>query len=471
MGSNNSLRAVSARISFLRRVALTCAIALVTTVGVAMSAVPAAADSWPTDPSNPATPVTVSADGLPTVQINGVVWSQTVVGDIVYAGGNFSSARPPGAAAGVAEMARSNLVAYNINTGELTAFAPAVNGQVRSVAASPDGSRLYIGGTFTSVDGQTRNRIAAFDVATGQLVANFAPPVNYDVYSVVATNSTVFAGGDFQSVGTRDRGYLASFDAASGALLGLGTRRPLGARCGRSRSTPTGRSWRSAGQFTTLNGSGNPGYGLGMVDTTTGASLPMAVNAVVRNGGTGGRDHLAQQRRHNVYGGGYTFGTGGTLEGIFGASWDGGTVKFVNDCHGDTYSVHPQGNAVYAAGHAHFCGNVGGFPETSPRSFYRGLAFSKTATGTAMPDRYGYASFTGQPSSPPLAWYPSIAAGTFTGMNQGPWSVAGNDDYIVFAGEFTKVNNKPQQGLVRFAEEGAVAELAGPDDCSTPRTR
>ena len=43
----------------------------------------AAADSWPTDPANPATPVTVSADGLPTAQINGVVWSQTVVGDIV----------------------------------------------------------------------------------------------------------------------------------------------------------------------------------------------------------------------------------------------------------------------------------------------------------------------------------------------------------------------------------------------------
>ena len=32
-------------------------------------------------------------------------------------------------------------------------------------------------------------------------------------------------------------------------------------------------------QFTTLNGSGNPGYGLGMVDATSGASLPMSVNS------------------------------------------------------------------------------------------------------------------------------------------------------------------------------------------------
>ena len=111
--------------------------------------------------------MTVSADGLPTAQINGVVWSQIVANDIVYAGGNFSSARPPGAAAGTGETPRSNLVAYNINTGELTSFAPVVNGQVRSVTASPDKSRLYIGGTFTSVDGQTRNRIAAFDLGVG----------------------------------------------------------------------------------------------------------------------------------------------------------------------------------------------------------------------------------------------------------------------------------------------------------------
>ena len=47
------------------------------------------------------TPATVSADGLPTVQINGVVWQQALVGDTVYAGGEFSNARPAGAAAGV----------------------------------------------------------------------------------------------------------------------------------------------------------------------------------------------------------------------------------------------------------------------------------------------------------------------------------------------------------------------------------
>ena len=40
------------------------------------------------------TPATVSADGLPTTQINGVAWSQVVVGNTVYVGGEFTSARP-----------------------------------------------------------------------------------------------------------------------------------------------------------------------------------------------------------------------------------------------------------------------------------------------------------------------------------------------------------------------------------------
>ena len=43
---------------------------------------------------------TVTADALPTVQIDGVVWSQAVVGNTVYAGGRFNNARPAGAAGG-----------------------------------------------------------------------------------------------------------------------------------------------------------------------------------------------------------------------------------------------------------------------------------------------------------------------------------------------------------------------------------
>ena len=62
---------------------------------------------------------TVSADALPTVQVNGVVWDQAVVGNTVYAVGQFSTARPAGSAPGQNEVPRSNALAYDISTGEL----------------------------------------------------------------------------------------------------------------------------------------------------------------------------------------------------------------------------------------------------------------------------------------------------------------------------------------------------------------
>ena len=110
--------------------AISIAAVSVVTGGTNASAAPA--------PLLPLPPDMVSADALPTVQIDGVVWSQAVVGNTVYAGGRFNNARPAGAAAGTNLTPRGNLLAYDITTGNLvTSFAPSLNGQVMSVAASP----------------------------------------------------------------------------------------------------------------------------------------------------------------------------------------------------------------------------------------------------------------------------------------------------------------------------------------------
>ena len=136
---------------------------------------PAGADSAPTAPGVPAT---VTADSLPTVQVNGVVWDQVIVGNTVYVTGSFSSARPAGASAGTNETSRGNLLAYNLSTGSLiTSWAPRLNAQGRSIGASADGSTIYVGGDFTSVSGTGRNRVVALDAATGA-VKSFNANVN-----------------------------------------------------------------------------------------------------------------------------------------------------------------------------------------------------------------------------------------------------------------------------------------------------
>ena len=175
--------------SLVSVVALTFSGAAFSVVGASA----AAADPGPVvQPASSA----VTADALPTVQIDGVAWSQAVVGNTVYVGGSFANARPAGSAAGTNLTPRSNLLAYDITTGALiTSFAPVVNGAVQFVSASPDGSRLYIAGDFTTVNGVTKDRVAAFNTATGALVTGFTVNIGTRVKSVVATNSTVYVGG------------------------------------------------------------------------------------------------------------------------------------------------------------------------------------------------------------------------------------------------------------------------------------
>ncbi|WP_218963673.1 hypothetical protein, partial [Bacillus thuringiensis] len=93
---------------------------------------------------------------------------------------------------------------------------------------------------------------------------------------------------------------------------------------------------------------------------------------------------------------------------------------------------------VYSASHKHYCGNSGGFPQTEPWTFHRATATTKDARGVNTADIYGYPHHAGQPRPEFLHWYPEINAGSFTGKSQGPWTVSGNDKYVLFGGEFTR---------------------------------
>lgn len=448
-----------------RRIAMGVVAVLVTTLlGAAITAPAAQADTVPTDPALPAT---VSADPLPTTQINGIVWAQAVGGNKVYAGGQFTSARPAGAAAGTNETPRSNLLAYDLATGVLdTSFNPQVNGRVLAAAVSPDGSRLYIGGGFTAVDGQNRYRLAAFNTATGQLVANWTPGTNTIVQGIVATDTTVYVTGEFSNVNNTARTGVAALSASTGAVLdfnpvlagGYGVRSVV--------VSPDKSKVVIAGSFTSTNGSTNPGRGMAALDAATGASLPWAINSVIRNGGTGASIYSLASDGDSVYGSGYDFGGSKTeddFEGSFRANWSDGSMVWMEDCHGDTYSVYPTGGVLYTAAHSHYCGNIGEFPQLDPWNFNFSLAFDKNPSDRKLtPDPYGYRSFTGNPAARLLHWYPTWQPGTVSGMSQAAWSVTGGGDYLVYGGEFTAVSGASQQGLVRFAKPNAAPNKVGP---------
>ena len=179
----------------------------------------------------------------------------------------------------------------------------------------------------------------------------------------------------------------------------------------------------------------------------------------------------------NVYGTGYVFGSGGNLEGSFSTKWSDGKINWLEDCHGDSYSVFPGPQAVYVASHSHSCANIPGegstgrgFPNMPSGTAQRAIAFSRAATGTVTTNREGnYHNFVGNPAPSLLNFFPQMSQGSYTGQSQAAWTVQGSSDgkYVVYGGEFPRVHSSNQQGLVRFAIKDIAPNKQGPKATGT----
>jgi PKD repeat protein len=449
--------------SFRRSVALVVAGALAVAGAAVMSSAPALADTAPAT----GTPATVSADALPTIQINGVVWSQTMIGNTVYATGEFSTVRPPGVAAGgPGEAPVSNIVAYDIRTGQqVTTFAASLNAQGMTITSSPDGSRLYVGGDFTAVNGQPRSHVVALDPTTGAVIPSFAASIDGRVRALSVTPTTVYAGGEFQSANGAARGRLAAFNVSNGAMLPWAPTASDG-YVWAVLALPDRGKVIVGGQMKTLSGS--IVNGMGAVDITSGAVQPWAANTKIIDH-TNGAIISLKYDGSQVYGSGFAFGTGGQFEGTFGLNPDTGAINVINDCHGDTYDVMPIGQVLYSVSHVHGCDYQGGFPSSNPWSINQHNQLAQTTypvNKNTGPDDYGW-NYAGLPSSQNLHWYPDFIWGNYTPSGQASWSVTGNSDYIALGGEFRGVNGVAQQGLTRFAIKDKATNKQGPMVTST----
>jgi hypothetical protein len=99
-----------------------------------------------------------------------------VVGpNLVYVGGAFNR---------VDGKVRSRMAAFT-PTGALSSWAPNANDVVRSMALAPDGTTLFVGGNFTTVNGVARVSVARVDRDTGAL-SNWTIPSGVIVAPQVA---------------------------------------------------------------------------------------------------------------------------------------------------------------------------------------------------------------------------------------------------------------------------------------------
>jgi PKD repeat protein len=155
-------------------------------------------------------------NNLPRIN-NGDIWDIEVVGNRVFVAGTFTSIT----ATNGSVVNQRSLVAYNWQTGAIdTTFRPTFDGAINAVEASPDGTKLFVAGTFNTVGGVTRRKVASLNLTTGAPVAafNFAANTNNAATALAATNSTLYVGGRFTKINGVDRGGLAAVNAATGAV-------------------------------------------------------------------------------------------------------------------------------------------------------------------------------------------------------------------------------------------------------------
>ncbi|MGI9577595.1 MAG: hypothetical protein ACR2OH_05320, partial [Microthrixaceae bacterium] len=123
---------------------------------------------------------------------NGIVRALATDGEALYVGGSFRR---------VNGQTRDRLAKVDLVTGAVDQSF--VNNTSSNVyALSVGGPRLYVGGSFSTIAGQTRTRAAAIDLASGNLVGSFNPVINSTVVAIAAnsTGSKVFIGGSFSTL-------------------------------------------------------------------------------------------------------------------------------------------------------------------------------------------------------------------------------------------------------------------------------
>ena len=138
---------------------------------------------------------------------NGIIFCMAPTSNGVFVGGSFSS---------VGGMNRSRVAAMELSWGKPTDWSANVNGTVYSMAVAD--TVVYIGGDFTSVNGQARKNFAAVHIETGKLLPLLAN-TDYAVRGFLIDGNMLYMCGNFATVNNQLRKGIAQINRATGEVL------------------------------------------------------------------------------------------------------------------------------------------------------------------------------------------------------------------------------------------------------------
>jgi hypothetical protein len=341
--------------------------------------------------------------GTSQCQTNGRVNAVAYLGGTVYLGGSFTQ---------VNNTTRNRLAACDAATGNLLSWNPNASGVVRALKVSPAGTRVYVGGDFSAVGGAARSRVAALNPTSGAAFG-WNPYVNNSVKSITTSNSgaTVYVGGDFTSAEGAGRRHLAAFNATSGNLTSLKPTISNGtgnfATVLAMDVSADGNTLYFAGDFALVNGSSRRNAAA----VSSGVGTLRAWSPAATAGTTA--DLTVSASGNTVFVGGRA--TGGYIQ-AYGPSV-GGTPVWNVGTNGDVEALAVSSSLLYVGGHF-----------TSVGGGARGhLAALRTSGGSVHP------------------WNPG-ANGVF-----GAFGAAITSSRVAFGGEFTVAGGQNHQGIVQFS--------------------
>lgn len=192
------------------------------------------------------------------------VWGYVPLNGVMYACGDFAQVK---SSDGTVTYDRHNVFAFDPFTGDVSDFAPDVDGPVNTCTAGPDGQSLFLGGDFDTINGQPVQNVAEIDALSGQVVTTFAASANGPVTDLMVLGDRLLISGSFSSVGGQTQAALATVNLETGAFdpyLGLQIEGRVADNSGPTRVyrfalNPEQTSGVAIGNFTTVDGVAHSG--------------------------------------------------------------------------------------------------------------------------------------------------------------------------------------------------------------------
>ncbi len=397
-------------------------------IGLTGAAVPLIAQADSYGPGSLVREVPVA--GTPHV-LNGRVNSVVQVGNTIVLGGTFTQTRNNSSDT---VIARNRLVAFDATTKTIsTTFNPSPNGAVNVVLPTGDGETVFVGGSFTTIGGQSRTNLAKVRVDTGAVVTTFnSGSVAGQVKDLRLSNGRLWVAGSFTHIAGKAQKALATVNPTTGAFDTFmrsaiaGIHNSGYTSVGKIDVNPAGTRLVAMGNFDTLAGVKN--HQLFQLDLTgTAAAGSSFRTSFYESACSSSFDSYMRDVDFSPNGSFFVVSTTGAYGGA-GSACDstarfetnagaGAKPSWVNNTGGDTtYAVEITDSVVYTGGHARWQNNP----------------FSGDTAGQGAVPRPGIAALD-PINGLPLSWNPTRSRGVgvfdFLVTSEGLW-VASDTDRI-----------------------------------------